>query len=595
VLNSQQNDEEAFGWQPSLEEVELTLAETTFVVIDLETTGGSPRDSKITEIGAVKIRGGETIGEFQTLVNPDSPIPPFITVLTGITDTMVIEAPRIAEVIFSLFEFIGSAKESVLVAHNAPFDIGFLKSAAETLKLTWPKYQVLDTARISRYALSRDEVINFKLQTLANFFGSSTNPDHRALSDARATVDVFHGILERFDSLGVFTLSDLKSFSNRVTDAQRRKRHFADGLPSSPGVYIFRDERNEPLYVGTTRNLKNRVRSYFTAAETRRRIHDMISLAQRLDYIDTPTILEAEVRELRLISEFQPRFNRRSRFQTRAIAAKLTQDDFPRMSQVRGVHLMERSESWLGPFSSRDEATFAIEAIYEVFPIRQCTSRITLKSMKSASPCALLDIGKCGAPCIGLQSTENYSTISAEVASAIESDARIVLRKLLERMRDLSLQERFEEAALIRNRMGAFAKGACRSQRIRSLTDIRELIVAQKIGKGWEVFLIQSGRLVASRLTESSPWNEIEEIKMLGEKLEPSTKSLPASTHEEVELILRFLYNNQVEILSSSEPWQSPVFGGEFLRAQIDENCFKTENLGYKEDFANSFDALRRS
>lgn len=213
MCDSRGNDDTEFGWQPSLEEVELTLAETTFVVIDLETTGGSPRESKITEIGAVKIRGGEIIGEFQTLVNPDSPIPPFITVLTGITDAMVIEAPRIGEAMFSLIEFIGSANESVLVAHNAPFDIGFLKSAAESLGLAWPKYQVLDTARISRYALSRDEVLNFKLQTLANFFGSSTNPDHRALSDARATVDVFHGILERFGSLGVFTLSDLKSFS----------------------------------------------------------------------------------------------------------------------------------------------------------------------------------------------------------------------------------------------------------------------------------------------------------------------------------------------------------------------------------------------
>ena len=583
-----------FGWQPSLEEVDLPLSETTFVVIDLETTGGSPRDSKITEIGAVKIRGGEIVGEFQTLVNPDSPIPPFITVLTGITDAMVVAAPKIGEALFSLFEFIGSPIETVLVAHNAPFDIGFLKSAAQSLELPWPKYQVLDTARISRYALSRDEVINFKLQTLANFFGSSTNPDHRALSDARATVDVFHGILERFGSLGVFTLSDLKNYSNRVTDSQRRKRHFADGLPASPGVYIFRDEQNEPLYVGTTRNLKNRVKSYFTAAETRRRIHDMISLATKLDHIETQTILEAEVSELRLIAQFKPRFNRRSRFPARAIAAKLTHDDFPRMSQVRGLHLLERSDSWLGPFSSRDEAALAIEAIYEVFPIRQCTSRITLKSMRTASPCALLDINKCGAPCIGLQSTETYSSISSEVANAIENDARIVHGKLHERMRDLSLHERFEDAALVRNRAGAFAKGAARSQRIRSLTEIKEFIAARKNGNEWEIFLIQSGRLITSLVTKSSPRGLIEEIRKRSEKLAPSDKSLPASTHEEVELILRFLYNNQIEILFTSEPWQSPVFGGEYLRTKLDENRFKSESLGYKEDFANSFELSRR-
>ncbi len=146
-----------FGWQPTLDQVDLTLAETTFVVIDLETTGGSPSIAKITEIGAVKVRGGEVIQEFQTLVNPEISIPPFITVLTGIANAMVIQAPKIGEAFFSLLEFIGSEKEVVLIAHNSPFDIGFLKAAAESLNVAWPKYQVLDTARISRYVLSKDE------------------------------------------------------------------------------------------------------------------------------------------------------------------------------------------------------------------------------------------------------------------------------------------------------------------------------------------------------------------------------------------------------------------------------------------------------
>lgn len=593
-MEPNQPDSQRFGWQPTLDEVELTLAETTFVVIDLETTGGSPKESKITEIGAVKIRGGEIIGEFQTLVNPDSPIPPFITVLTGITDAMVIAAPRIGEALFSLLEFIGSETQSVLIAHNAPFDIGFLKAAALELAIPWPKYQVLDTARISRYALSRDEVPNFKLATLSNFFGATTNPDHRALSDARATVDVFHGILERLGSLGVFTLSDLKTFSNRVTDAQRRKRHFAENLPQGPGVYIFRDSDNKALYVGTTRNLRNRVRSYFTAAETRRRIHDMIALAEKLDYIETATILEAEIRELRLISQFQPRFNRRSRFQTRAIAAKLTVDDFPRLSQVRAVHEITKGESWIGPFSSRDEATLAIEAIYEVFPIRQCTARITLKSMRTASACALLDIGKCGAPCIGLQSTDIYASITAEVAIAMDSNARLVLEQLQSRMRELALQERFEDAALVRNRIGAFAKGAARSQRIRSLTEIGELVVAREVGNGWEVFLIRSGRLSASLVTKNSPWEMVEKIKLIGEVVVPDGRILPASTYEEVELLLRFLYNDKTTVLDSSHPWQSPAFGGDYVRNALDESRYKTEELGYKEDFANSFDNSRQ-
>ena len=121
------------GWQPSFDDLGRNLIDTTFVVLDLETTGGSPKDCAITEIGAVKVRGGEVIGEFQTLINPGGPIPAFITVLTGITDAMVISAPPIGEALFSLYEFLGSPEETVLVAHNAPFDVGFLKAASEKL------------------------------------------------------------------------------------------------------------------------------------------------------------------------------------------------------------------------------------------------------------------------------------------------------------------------------------------------------------------------------------------------------------------------------------------------------------------------------
>src|SRR5690606_1193612 len=182
--------------------------DTTFCVVDLETTGGSPaKGSRITEIGAVKVRAGEVVGEFQTLVNPDQSIPAFITVLTGITDQMVIEAPRIAEVLPSFLEF---ARGSVLVAHNAPFDVGFLKHAARELQIDWPGFDVLDTAVIARRVLLRDEVPNVKLATLAARF-SSVTPDHRALTDARATVDVLHALFERLGTWDVTTVEDIAS------------------------------------------------------------------------------------------------------------------------------------------------------------------------------------------------------------------------------------------------------------------------------------------------------------------------------------------------------------------------------------------------
>lgn len=583
------------GWQPSFDDLGRNLIDTTFVVLDLETTGGSPRDCAITEIGAVKVRGGEVIGEFQTLINPGGPIPPFITVLTGITDAMVISAPPIGEALFSLFEFLGSSEETVLVAHNAPFDIGFLKSAAEKLQTPWPRYQVIDTARITRYVVTRDEVRDFKLSTLASFFGANTNPEHRALADARATVDVLHGVIERLGSFGVTTLEDLKGFTNRVTDAQRRKRHFAEGLPSTPGVYLFKDSTGEPLYIGTTRNLKNRVRTYFTAAETRKRIHDMIALADRVEIIQTPTIIEAEIRELRLIAEKRPRFNRRSRFQEKAIWIKLSDEPYPRLTQVRGASSLRDEHGWSGPFNGRDEAERAIEALHEVFPIRQCKPRITLTSMKHASPCALLDLGKCGAPCVGLQSLDSYLSIASDLKFAMLIDSREMLTKLRERMHTLSIQERFEEAAEVRNRLGAYIRGTARGERIRSLTKVEEIVALTRSGKNIELVLIRYGRLAASLLTSQDRLDEaLTAIRLTGEVVPASEKVLPASTHEEVEVLLRYLEQDGIELLEIKGEWARASFGAGYARSQLEDLKVLNEKSRYKEDFASSFERSRQ-
>jgi len=580
------------GWQPSFDDLGRALAETTFVVVDLETTGGSHSHSSITEIGAVKIRGGETIGEFQTLVNPESPIPAFITVLTGITDAMVVEAPTIGSALFSFLEFVGSPNETVLIAHNAPFDIGFLKSAAAQCATPWPNYQVLDTARIARYVVTRDEAPNCKLGTLAAFFGATTNPDHRALSDARATVDVFHGILDRLGSFGVTTLEDLKSFTNRVTDAQRRKKHLGEGLPQSPGVYIFRGERGEPLYIGTTRNLKNRVRSYFTAAETRKRIHDMIALATHLDFIETPTIIEAEVRELRLISEKQPRFNRRSKFQEKAVWVKLTEESFPRLVSVRGHRGLSDEAGWCGPFNGREEAQRAIEAIYEVIHIRQCTPRITLRSMKSASPCALFDMKKCGAPCVGKESVDSYSSHVLTTRVALHHDATSILSELEKRMKDLAAQERFEEAAEIRNRLGAFIRGTARGQRIRSLTRVPHLIAALPIAPSqWEFIVVRHGKLAGTAQGSSSNYREvIESLKLTADIVSDDGEILPAAHHEEVEVLLRYLNQDGIRLVDVDGEWSLPVFGSGAARENLEKMREVADALRYKDVFANSFD-----
>ena len=201
---------------------EKSLAETTFAVLDLETSGGSPRlGAGITEIGVVKVRGGEILGTFQSFVDPGHSLPVFITQLTGISDEMLISAPFIDEILPTLFEFLGSADETVVVAHNSPFDLSFLKAASKTHEILWPEYLTVDTARLARAVLDRDEVINCKLSTLAEFFGAATSPNHRALDDAMATVDVLHGLIERLAGFDVHNFEQMRNFPSRKKRVKR--------------------------------------------------------------------------------------------------------------------------------------------------------------------------------------------------------------------------------------------------------------------------------------------------------------------------------------------------------------------------------------
>jgi DNA polymerase III subunit epsilon len=204
------------AWQSTFQDLGRSLIDTVFVIVDLETTGGAPHlGAAITEIGAVKVKGGRVLGEFNTFVDPRHPVPSYITELTGITDEMLFQSPAIEELLPSLLDFLGSEDESVFVAHNAPFDLSFLKFAARSHGFAWPHFPVVDTAILSRKVLSRDEVPNCRLATLAQYFETETSPNHRALDDAKATLDIFHRLLERCGGYDIYTLEELLNFTSR--------------------------------------------------------------------------------------------------------------------------------------------------------------------------------------------------------------------------------------------------------------------------------------------------------------------------------------------------------------------------------------------
>jgi DNA polymerase III epsilon subunit family exonuclease len=189
------------------------LSEITFIVLDLETTGASPANGcAITEIGAIAVRGGEILEEFSTFVNPQVPLPEYIINLTGITDEMLVGAPLIDQAFPDFIDFINRHKDVHLVAHNAPFDLGFLKAAAAALSHDGPKYEGIDTVKLARRVIDRSEILNYKLGTLSQFFDTKALPNHRALDDVKTTVEVLHRLIERLAGFEVFNILQLKKF-----------------------------------------------------------------------------------------------------------------------------------------------------------------------------------------------------------------------------------------------------------------------------------------------------------------------------------------------------------------------------------------------
>ncbi|WP_182111334.1 MULTISPECIES: DEDD exonuclease domain-containing protein [unclassified Actinotalea] len=559
------------GVQLTLDAVGTPLSEVTFVVVDLETTGGTPATAAITEIGAVKVRGGRVLGEFQTLVDPGGPVPAFIATLTGITTSMVREAPRIGQVLPSFLEF---ARGAVLVAHNAAFDVGFLKAAAADHGYAWPGNQVVDTVALARRAVTRDEVPNHKLSTLAAYFRATVTPDHRALSDARATVDVLHALLGRLGPLGITHLEDLATATDPVPAARRRKRHLADGLPDAPGVYQFRDARGEILYVGTATSLRTRVRSYFTAAEHRRRMNEMVALAEEVVPIVCGTVLEARVRELRLIAEHSPRYNRRSRFPERMPWVRLTVEPYPRLSIVRDVRgdggPTAGPEAHIGPFASRGAAQQAIDALHATFALRQCSGRLPRVPSADASPCALAGMGRCGAPCTGGQDVEAYTAVVDAVRHAMLLDPAPVVSAHATRIAQLTATERFEEAAAWRDQLAAFLRGASRAQRSRRAAGHAQLVAARvRDGGGWEVAVVRHGRLSATTATPpgADPRPHIAALVATAEHVAPPCLPASAAHPEETDLVLDWLEEPGVRLVEAGEGWACPVRGAEAFRS----------------------------
>jgi DNA polymerase-3 subunit epsilon len=566
--------------QLAFDELGTPLRETTFVVFDLETTGTRPGADGITEIGAIKVRGGEVLGEFATLVDPGMPIPPQIVALTGITSAMVYDAPPITRVLPAFLEFAAGA---VLVAHNAPFDTGFLRAACQEHGYPWPKPAVVCTVRLARRVLTRQDTPSHRLSALAALFGASATPNHRALQDARATVDVLHALLERLGPLGVHSLEELLDYLPEVTPAQRRKRGMAAHLPPRPGVYLFRGPSEEVLYVGTARDLRRRVRQYFTGSESRGRIREMVALAQRVDGIECAHALEAQIRELRLIAAHRPAYNRRSKNPHGSWWIVLTEEAFPRLSVVRSVR-----DGALGPFRSQATAKLAADALAGASRLRTCTQRISAKA-PTGRPCALAELGRCGAPCAGGQSAQDYAPGVREVVELIDGKGAAPLHSALRHLDVLTEARHFEQAARRRDELAVLVRAVDRAHRMAALAAIPELVAASPDSAGgWEFAVIRYGRLASAGVARRgvAPMPVVDALVAAAETVEPGPGPLRAAPAEEVGLLLRWLVRPGVRLVRTAMPWAEPARGaggwGGWLERAATAVALESESPGHE-------------
>jgi len=461
------------AFQRSFDDLGRPLSEVTFAVVDLETTGAAPSVAAVTEVGAVKLRGGECLGTFQTLVNPGVAIPPEIVYMTGITNVMVGPAPPIGPVLSSLTEFIGDA---VIVGHNVRFDISFLDAELTRRGQSRLTNPVVDTCALAR-RLVRGEVPDCRLSTLARHFRLDHTPNHRALADALATGDLLHVLLERAGTLGVLGLDDLMQLPRMGGHPQADKLRLTTALPRQGGVYLFLDGTGRAIYVGKAANLRQRVRSYFSTDE-RRKVGSLLRQAASIQHQTCDGPLHSLALETRLIHRYEPRFNRQAKAWRRYAYVKLTLDErFPRLSVVRRAKPGDGC-LYVGPVGSVRAARQVTEAIESAVPLRPCRGRIgrsaaggagTSGATPRATHCPDRALGLRACPCTGAVSEEEYRPVVDRLVRGLTVDPEVLLAPLRDRMEMLAGSERFEEAAETRDRAALLTRVLSRQRRIDSL------------------------------------------------------------------------------------------------------------------------------
>ncbi len=363
------------------------LADVAFTVVDLETTGATPGFSKITEIGAVRVEGGREVDSFSALVDPGIPIPPMITGITGIDDETVAGAPPIEVV---LPRFVDFAAHSVLVAHNARFDLGFLDYELSRQRgQTFPR-PALDTLRLARKLCPQQRC---SLSALAYRFDTRVKPVHRALHDAQATAELLLLFLSWLQEQGMNTLEEVARFCEPGTRRNYHKISLTEKIPTTPGVYLMKDDKGAPLYIGKAENLRRRTRDHFLQRQAYY-ARQALELLERIDVVETGSEFGALLLESRLIARHRPPYNSQGTKVRSYHYVKLSAEEYPRLYAT--PNLREDGSYYAGPFRKASLARRFVDCVNGAYPLRTC-AHLPRRAREHACPRA--GTGACLSPC----------------------------------------------------------------------------------------------------------------------------------------------------------------------------------------------------
>lgn len=508
----------------------LPIPEATFTVIDLEMTGMEPSRTGIIEIGAARVHGGRVVEEYQQLVNPGVRLPPFIVGLTGIDDAMLADAPAIGEVWPAFREFVG---DSVLVAHNAAFDIACLNRTS--LQLTGRELgnEQLCTLKLARLLLP--DLGKRGLDALAGHFGIPQSDRHRALGDVRVTVEVLFRLVEELAGRGIGRLDQLLEFQNQARDGKPFVSHLPRDkvarLPDTPGIYRLLGEAGELLYVGKAKNLRERVGSYLSnAAAHSDKTLDLIRAARDVVVERLGSELEASLAEAAAIRSDKPPYNRLDRHLPRIAFLKVSlADEFPRLSVAKKMG-GRRGTRFIGPFRTTREAEKVLDVLTREYRLRTCPG--ALRPDPAFEPCSQFAVGRCTAPCAARVSAAEYAAQVDAMLGSLHGDAADLERLLAERMRQRQNRGQHEGAVYTQRELEALRMLIQAKQRLGWLVDARNWV-------GFERALDRSAVLaygvVGGKLAARACLSDDAEIEAFGDALREALAAAPEGSSGDVE------------------------------------------------------------